>query len=218
MTHVLEVLPTFLVACIVLAALPGPATALFVHRTLRDGRAAGLAAVAGNEVGLFAWLLAGGAGLSALLTANQVMFDALHVVGAIVLIALGVQAWRGSRAREPEHERPDDARPTMPLSRGRGVGSAFRASLVSIAANPKAAVFAVSFLPQFLPRSGPVLPDLLLLAVIQVTLDSIWCAGVVLLAERARGWLGRGNVWRRIERALGAILLAIGVELGLEAR
>jgi threonine/homoserine/homoserine lactone efflux protein len=56
--HVLAVLPAFLLACLAVAALPGPSTALFLHRTVRDGRAAGLAAVAGNEIGVFCWALA----------------------------------------------------------------------------------------------------------------------------------------------------------------
>jgi len=56
--HIAAVLPEFVVACLVLAELPGPATALFLHRTVRDGRTAGLAAVAGNEIGVFCWALA----------------------------------------------------------------------------------------------------------------------------------------------------------------
>ena len=55
MGHVIAVLPAFLLACIAVAALPGPSTALFLHRTVRDGRKAGLAAVAGNEIGVFCW-------------------------------------------------------------------------------------------------------------------------------------------------------------------
>jgi len=75
---------------------------------------------------------------------------------------------------------------------GRTPSAAFRASLVSIAANPKAAVFAISFLPQFLPRSGPIVPTLVALATIQVLIDSVWSAGLVLLAGRA------GAVWHSI--------------------
>jgi threonine/homoserine/homoserine lactone efflux protein len=213
--HLLHVLPAFLLACLVLAMLPGPATALFLHRTIRDGRSAGLAAVAGNEIGVFAWALAGGAGLSVLLTANRVLFDALHVIGALVLVALGIQAWRSV------HRDVDDGfggAVAGRLPRGRGSGAAFRASLVSIAANPKAAVFAVSFFPQFLPRSGPVLPTVIALALIQVVLDTAWCAGVVVIASRAKEWLGRRAVRRRIERALGAVLIGLGLDLALEAR
>jgi hypothetical protein len=47
--HLVRELPQFLLACLILAALPGPASLLCPHRTLRDGRTAGLAAVAGNE-------------------------------------------------------------------------------------------------------------------------------------------------------------------------
>ena len=213
--HLLNVLPAFLLACLVLAALPGPATALFLHRTLRDGHRAGLAAVAGNEIGIFCWALAGGAGLSVLLAANRVLFDGLHAIGGAVLVVLGVQAWRGARR---DGDDGFGAALTGRLPRGRGPGSAFRASLFSVAANPKAAVFAVSFFPQFLPRSGPLLPTVLVLATIQVILDSVWCASVVLLAGRARSWLSRGTIRRRMERTLGAVLIALGIELAVETR
>jgi threonine/homoserine/homoserine lactone efflux protein len=211
--HVLHVLPAFLAACLVLAVLPGPATALFLHRTVRDGQRAGLAAVAGNEIGVFCWAVAGGGGLSVLLAANRVLFDALHVVGALVLIGLGVQAWRGAGEADGFTETL-----TTVLPRGRTPGSAFRASLLSIAANPKAAVFAVSFFPQFLPRSGPLLPTVIVLATIQVILDSSWCVGLVLAASRARSWLGRVSVRRRIERTLGAVLVALGLDLAIDTR
>ena len=79
-------------------------------------------------------------------------------------------------------------------------------------------MFAVSFFPQFLPRSGPLLPTVLVLATIQVILDSVWCASVVLLAGRARSWLSRGTIRRRMERTLGAVLIALGTELAVETR
>ena len=98
--HVLAVLPAFLLACVAVAALPGPSTALFLHRTVRDGRAAGLAAVAGNEFGVFCWALAAGAGLTGLLRANRWLYLGLHVVGAVVLVYLGVSAWRSARRQD----------------------------------------------------------------------------------------------------------------------
>jgi threonine/homoserine/homoserine lactone efflux protein len=213
-SHLLAILPAFLLACLVLAALPGPATALFIHRTVRDGRRAGLSAVAGNEIGLFLWLLAGGVGLSALLTANRVLFDAMHIVGAAVLITLGVGAWRGTRHTDGQDAFASSL--SARLRSGRSPRSAFRASLLSIAANPKAAVFAVSFLPQFLPRHGPVLPTVLVLITIQVTLDTLYCSGIVLLADRARRFLERGTIRQRIERVLGVVLVALGCEFALE--
>lgn len=212
MHHVLAVLPQFALACLVLAVLPGPATALFVHRTVRDGRAAGLAAVAGNEIGVFGWALAAGAGLTALLQANRVLFEALHLAGGLVLVYLGVTAWRAAR-------RPEAAlAPPGWLSSGRSPMAAFRASLVSIVANPKAAVFAFSFFPQFLPRHGAVFATSLVLAVIQVVINTTYCAGLVLLAVRVRPWLARISARRYLERILGTILVSLGVQLAVESR
>lgn len=212
MHHVLSVLPQFVLACLVLALLPGPATALFVHRTVRDGRAAGLAAVAGNEIGVFAWALAAGAGLTALLQANRVLFEVLHIAGALVLVYLGVAAWRAAHRPEAALARPGW------LSSGRSPMAAFRASLVSIAANPKAAVFAFSFFPQFLPRHGAVFATSVVLAVIQVVIDTTYCAGLVLLAVKVRPLLSRIAVRRYLERFLGTILVGLGLQLAVESR
>lgn len=219
MPHWIQVLPAFALASLILAALPGPATALFLQRSVRDGRAAGLAAVVGNEIGIFGWTVAGGAGLSALLVANRVLNVGIHLLGALVLIWLGIQAWRSTRG--DRGARADDAfgaALTAALPGGRTPAAAFRASLVSIAANPKAAVFGLTILPQFLPSSGPVLPTVLILAAIQLVIDTSWCIGVVLAADRAGTWLRRTGIRRRMERTLAAILVALGLGLAADAR
>lgn len=209
--HLRHVLPQFLLACLVLAALPGPASVLCLHRALRDGRAAGLAAVAGNEIGVFGWALAGGAGLSVLLAANRMFSDALHIAGGLALAVLGLRAWRGAR-----HSGANEVEVAGGFLRGHTSGAAFCASLVSIAANPKAAVFAITFLPQFLPKDGPLLPALVALAGIQVLVDGAWTAGLVLLADHVGAVWRRVAVRKRIERILGAILIALGLELAVD--
>jgi threonine/homoserine/homoserine lactone efflux protein len=215
--HVLSVLPAFVLACLAVAALPGPSTALFLHRTVRDGRKAGLAAVAGNEIGVFCWALAAGGGLTALLRATWWLYLALHIVGGAVLVYLGVTAWRSAR-RAGDDEQFGAALSVMRLPSGRTPAAAFRASLVTIAANPKAAVFAFSFFPQFLPRHGPVFGTTLALAAVQLVIDTLYCAGIVLLASRARCWLSRAAIRRRLERALGATLIALGLDLAAATR
>ena len=218
--HVLAVLSAFALACLVLAAIPGPATALFLHRAIRDGRPAGLAAVAGNEIGVFGWALAAGAGLTALLQANRMLYDAMHLIGGGVLVVLGITAWRSAR-RTADGDQPGDAfgaSMTGLLPAGPTPLAAFRASLMSIAANPKAAVFAFSFLPQFLPRHGPVFATAAVLAAIQVVIDGSYCAGIVYLAGRIKPWLARGVVRRRMEQVLGTVLIGLGIELAAETR
>jgi threonine/homoserine/homoserine lactone efflux protein len=159
---------------------------------------------------VFCWALAAGAGLTALLRANAILFTGMHLVGAGVLVYLGVSAWRSARREEGEFGEALQLR----LPAGRTPAASFRASLVTIAANPKAAVFAFTFFPQFLPRHGSVFAAAATLAAIQVVvIDAPYCAMIVLLASRARTWLSRATIRRRMERILGATLVCLGIDL-----
>ncbi|WP_054811135.1 hypothetical protein [Nocardia arizonensis] len=57
-----DVLPEFLLACLLLAALPGAAAAPFLRRSVRRGRTAGPAAVLGDAIVVFDRTLAGALG------------------------------------------------------------------------------------------------------------------------------------------------------------
>ncbi|WP_082844125.1 LysE family translocator [Nocardia salmonicida] len=84
--------------------------------------------------------------------------------------------------------------------------------------DPKAAVFGMTILPQFLPSEGPVLPTVAILAAIQLVIDTAWCVGIVLAADRAGNWLRRSSIRQRMERALAAVLIGLGIGLAAEAR
>jgi threonine/homoserine/homoserine lactone efflux protein len=56
------------------------------------------------------------------------------------------------------------------------------------------------------------------LAAVQVVIDSTYCAIVVLLASLGRRWLSRVTVRRRLERVLGATLVALGIDLAAATR
>ncbi|GAB2843171.1 hypothetical protein GCM10027074_07130 [Streptomyces deserti] len=94
---------------------------------------------------------------------------------------------------------------------------AYWQGLVTNFANPKAGVFAVSFLPQFVPQGAPVLPTLLALSVIWAVVDLIWYLPMVWLAGRVGGALQRQSVRRRMEQVSGAVLVGLGVRLATES-
>ena len=56
------------------------------------------------------------------------------------------------------------------------------------------------------------------LASVQLVIYSTYCVLVVLLASRARRWLSRTAVRRRMERVLGATLVALGIDLAAATR
>jgi threonine/homoserine/homoserine lactone efflux protein len=199
----------FLGACTLVAASPGPSTVLIIKQSLRSRRS-GFLTVLGNETGVFIWGLVAAFGLTALLTASEVAYGVMRVVGAAVLVAFGVQAlWQARRTKAGTAEE------------GWGGGeksgwAAYRGGLLLNLANPKAAVFALSFLPQFVPAGAPHLPTMMGLAALWAVYEVgyyglyVWCVG------RMRTLLSRAGVRRRLEQVSGGVLLLLGVRLALE--
>jgi threonine/homoserine/homoserine lactone efflux protein len=190
----------FLLASFLLAMVPGVGTAMLVRQSVRGGRRGALATVAGMEVGVAFWAVAAGLGLSALLLASHVAYQALRIAGVGVLLWFGVRALFGRRRSEVSAT----------------AGSGFRAGLVTNLANPKLAVFAISFLPQFVPP-GSGRWALLLLAGLWVVVDTVWYLGIVALLSRILGWLKRTEVRRRLERLSGVVLIGLGLKLAVES-
>lgn len=199
----------FLAASFLLAVAPGPTTALLLRQVLRAGRRATFLTIAGSQTGLLGWSIAAACGLSALLSASEAAYTALRIGGALVLLALGMQSLRGRGGRAVRHEPPG--------ADAAGIG-AFRIGLLTEAANPKAAVFALAFLPGFVPAGAPVLPTILLLGVCWVAVDAAWYVALTTLLHGARERLLQTGLRRRLEQLSGLVLIGIGASLALERR
>ena len=98
----LSILPAFLLAVLLISASPGPAMALIFRRSALRGLRGAVPTVLGLELGLYVWALFAGAGFAALVAASEVAYLVLRVVGAAVLLVLGIKAWRAAyRDRGP---------------------------------------------------------------------------------------------------------------------
>ena len=95
---------------------------------------------------------------------------------------------------------------------------AFRSGLIVNLANPKLGVFAISFLPQFVPAGEAGQGVLLFLAIGWVLIDTVWYLIIVTILHTIRGWLGRPRVRTVLEKLSGGVLLALGVRLVLDPR
>lgn len=104
------------------------------------------------------------------------------------------------------------------VGEGASLWRSFRLGLITNFANPKAGVFAVSFLPQFVPPGWPVLATLVALSVLWALIDLLWYAVVVWLVGAARRLVERPVVRRRLEQVSGVVLVGLGVRLAAESR
>ena len=196
----------FLAVAALLSVTPGATTALVVRSALRGGRREALATTAGNEVGVLAWALLSAAGVSAVLAASQVAFEALKLAGAAFLVALGVLTLVRARRGEaiPEPQRRNDR-------------SAFRDGIVTSLANPKLSVFFVALFPQFVPDGAPILALTIAMGVLVVAIDFAWYSLLALLVTRAHRAY-RAAFAHHLERLTGAVLVALGLRLALDDR
>lgn len=209
-------IPAFLAVAVAVTLTPGPAFALLLQVATRDGRRAASANIAGNSAGVLLWGALSAVGVSALLTADQVVYEALRICGAGYLLWLGIRAVLSRRAVGEVQ----DGR-SVPSGRGPEdtprVWRAARKGLVNSLANPKLAGFFIALFPQFLVPGTAVLPAAMMMAAVIVAFDVLWYGAVAVLVDRYRH-LVREQVMHRVEQVSGAVLVGFGLRLAAEAR
>lgn len=179
----LPVLVAFTIAGIVLFVTPGPDMSLWLARTVAGGRRAGMAAMMGTSAGCSIHSLLAAGGISVLITASPVAFNAMKVVGALYLLWLAVQTIRHGTALNLA-----EGGPAAPLSLGR----TFLTGLAVNLANPKVVIFFITFLPGFVSASDPdAAGKLLFLGLYFVAFNMVLAAALILGAARVVAGLKR---------------------------
>ena len=198
----------FIATALALLAIPGPAVLYVVGRSIDQGRTAGLASVLGITTGTIVHITAATIGLSSLVLASKVAFDAVRYVGAAYLILLGVR-----RLLTRGQEEAAGARPPRTLRR------LYTQGLVVNLLNPKTIVFIFAFIPQFVDvGAGHVWLQILLLGLTFAGLglmsDSLYAIVAGTVADRLR----ETPLVARIERWFGGtVLIGLGVASALIA-
>jgi threonine/homoserine/homoserine lactone efflux protein len=196
----------FAVAAMIINVVPGLDTFLVLKTSVAQGRRCGLAAALGVMTGCAGWGLATAAGLTALLTASHLAYDVVRVCGAAYLVWLGTTAlWRARKGRD-EGASPEPALPGGRLA-------AFRAGVGTNLLNPKAGVFYMSLIPQFMPHGAPVFGTTVLFTAIDVAELAVWywivSGTAATLGERLR----RPSLRRRLEQVSGVAFLGFAAGL-----
>jgi threonine/homoserine/homoserine lactone efflux protein len=205
-------LPEFLIIALLVTVTPGPGTATVLRVAARDGRGAARGTILGNSAGVLTWGVLSAVGVSSLIVASQIAYDALRIGGATVLVVLGTRSLLARHRADGEHAGDNED-----AQRERRRREGWRAGLVTSLSNPKLAVFFVALFPQFLMRGSPVLPYALAMAATVVALDIMWFSALTYAVDKARNML-RPRVQRRMERVTGAVMIGLGIRLAMESR
>ena len=195
----------FAIAALVLVLTPGPNMVYCVSRSLTQGPRAGLISLTGVVLGFVVHLLAAALGLTALLAAVPLAFDAIRYAGAAYLL------WMAWQAVKPGGAAPFEVR-DLPHD---GPRKLFAMGFLTCALNPKVAMFYLSLFPQFLhPERGHLLLQSLSLGAIQVTTSAAVNALLVLFAAQVAGFLNRSPAWLRAQRyVMGSVLALLALKI-----
>jgi threonine/homoserine/homoserine lactone efflux protein len=200
----------FAVLGALLTVTPGLDTALVLRSAIAGGRAPAFATALGVCAGALVWGAAAAVGVSALLTASEVAFTVLRVVGAAYMIFLGARMIRGMLRRGAATAAADPAEPEQ-----RTWWGAWARGLLTNLLNPKVGAFYVAVLPQFIPPGTSHLGVGLLLASVHVLEAMVWFTAIIVSAQAFGRFLRRRAVQRAVDGGTGAVLIGFGVKLGL---
>ncbi len=193
---------SFVLTCLVIEVTPGPNMAYLAILAASRGRRAGYIATAGIAAGLLMLGIAAGLGLAAIVLQSRPLYEMLRWCGVAYLLWL---AWEGWSEADDINERA--------TAEVEDYGAFFRRGLLTNLLNPKAALFFLSVLPEFLDVSRNVVPQTLALSATYVCIATAIHLSIVSLAGIASGHLADAVKMRFARKVLSALLALIAVWL-----
>ena len=205
----LSLMPVFLVAVLMLMITPGPDMVFVTANALGGGPKAGFASMMGVASGAYLHIIAAAVGISAIFQTSETAYNIVRFAGAAYLFYLGVKFLMSK-----------DSLSRIDPARQRPLGAVYRQGVITNLLNPKAALFTLSFVPQFVSSDvGPVWLQMLVLGLIIITVMIIVDLPIVLASGRFAEWLskrsGAGNL---LGKAIGMLLIGLSAYVALSRK
>lgn len=189
----LSLVLAFAFASFLIELTPGPNMSYLAIVTLREGKRAGAATVAGVALGLAIIGTAAALGFTALIAANPNLYEGLRWAGILFLFYLAYDAWRDPSPEDAGIDKPDSAH--------------FMRGFLTNILNPKAAAFYVTVLPNFIDAERDIPTQTAILTFVYVVMATLVHALIVALAFRLRPFID--GQYKQIVRRSLAVLLAL---------
>lgn len=194
----------FVVTMLALVLSVGPDTLLIIRYTMSSGPRTGLATVMGVQLGLFGHTALAAVGISFVIASSTIAFKAIAIAGAIYLGWLGLQGFRAGLINVDAMTRGAEVPPWKGL----------RDAMLTNLLNPKVIVLFLALMPNFVdPDRGRIWLQLVTLGIALFAINVVWQVAIMLVADRARIWLGRPSVQRVVSWSTSAVLFVFAAGL-----
>jgi len=188
----------FFLASWIISLSPGAGAIASMSSGLQYGFVRGYWNAIGLQLGLAMQIAVVAGGLGAILAASSTAFYAIKWFGVAYLVYLAVKQWRALPM-----DLTDDAA-VRPI--GKPMAMMFRGFLVN-ASNPKALVFMLAVLPQFVNPQAPLLIQYLILGATMISVDMIVMAGYTGLASKVLRLLRTPKQQKRVNRTFAGLFV-----------
>lgn len=189
-------------------ASPGPDFVITVRNAVLHSQKTGIYTAIGIGLGICVHLTYSLLGIAALISQSVMLFNIIKFAGAAYLLYIGFKALK-SKGYE-QKVIVGEADEPAPISNVK----ALRQGLLTNMLNPKATMFFLALLPQFMGPETP-LNEKLVLGATAMIIPTIWFIGVsiILNQKHIRRTFLKSAKW--IDRVCGGLLMALGVRLAL---
>lgn len=213
----LEIWLVFVVTEGLLALTPGPAVLLVVGNGMKAGAVMSRYSAAGILFTNACYFTLSALGLGAALLASEVVFTAVRWLGVVYLVYLGLKMIWLAQA-EGDEDTARSSASAVPLARPKSKWQTFSQGVALQAGNPKAVLFFVALLPQFIVTESAVLPQFLILGITSIVLEAIILVIYGWLAAQAGSQFKQpqARLWQ--ERLSGVMLMMAAIGLALAAK
>lgn len=192
----------FALTALIVELTPGPNMAYLAALSLSRGVRAGAAAVAGVALGLSLSGIAAALGLAAIIDSSRLLYEALRWGGVAYLLWLAWEGWAEEKQSAATEKGDGNDLPR----------TAFTRSLIVNMLNPKAAIFYVAVLPEFVQLGrGSLLFQTAVLSAIYVAIATAVHLSIVLLAGSLQSVIESPDKRRWIRKSLAVALAAIAI-------
>ena len=207
MNQLLLNIPAFALATLLLVMVPGQGVAMVLRQSILGGSKAAFLSAIGNCAGILTWTISSAIGLSAIFAQSQIAYSILKWVGVSYLVLVSIQTLFALRHEFGKF----DLETKSEVSNWASV----RLGLITNLTNVKAAVYAVAFLPAFVPDSFSLALGIFIFGSIWALVSITWNILLIWSVKKSSVYIQKPVVRRSLTAisALAIMGLAVGLAL-----
>lgn len=190
----------YVIACAILSVIPGPSVLLVTGQALTKGLRAAIVCIVGESLGGSILILLSLLGVGAVLATSATLFTLVKWLGVAYLAYLGICEIMFASKNAEE------------LSSEQVIGDKYKGSFIAgfftALLNPKAILFYMAFISQFVNPTASLFPQYIVLIITSAAVASVVLFCYAVIATRAQSMLQGKQAKRNIGYASGGFYLS----------